>query len=110
MQAHLTLLATIAALAGLSACTVRTTADTPAYPPVYSQAAPAYAAPGYAYGAPAAVQPYDSYCAEAVGEAQAAAAEAARSGTQLATDRARRSFVGAVITTTLSKRASPPVS
>lgn len=74
---HLPALAAIAALSGLSACTVYS--ETPADQPAYAYT-----------GAPAVVQPYDSYCAEAVGEAQDAAAEAALTGTQLAIDRARR--------------------
>ncbi|MBV1796277.1 hypothetical protein [Siccirubricoccus sp. G192] len=102
-------LAGLAALALLPACTVQTTADTPAYAPAYAQApysqapvyAPAspYAQPGYAvtqpyqaqgYGAPVAARPYDSYCAEAVGEAQSAAAQAAITGTGLDAGRAHR--------------------
>jgi hypothetical protein len=86
-----TLLATLAALGLLPGCVVGTVDDTPAYAPAYSQASP-YAAPAYAYsGAPAAVQPYDSYCAEAVGEAQSAAAQAAVTGSSLDVGRAQRS-------------------
>jgi hypothetical protein len=74
---HLPALAAIAALSGLSACAVYS--ETPTYP-----SAQAYS------GAPAEVQPYDSYCAEAVGEAQDAASQAALTGSQLAINRARR--------------------
>ena len=49
-----------------------------------------YAAQGYGYGAPAAARPYDSYCAEAVGEAQSAAAQAAITGTGMDAGRAQR--------------------
>lgn len=83
-----TLLATLAALGMLPGCVVRTVADAP--PPAYPQASP-YAATGYAYsGAPVAVQPVDSYCAEAVGEAQAAASQAAVTGTARDANRAQR--------------------
>lgn len=81
---HLPTLAAIAGLSGLSACTYYS--ETPAYNPGASTYAPAYA---YG-GAPTVAQPYDSYCAEAVGEAQDAAAQAALTGTQLAINRARR--------------------
>jgi hypothetical protein len=81
-----TLLATLAALGVLPGCVVRT-ADAP---PAYPQASP-YAASGYATsGAPVAVQPVDSYCAEAVGEAQAAAAQAAVTGAARDANRAQR--------------------
>ena len=79
--------ATLAALGVLPGCVVRTVADTT---PAYAPASP-YAASGYAYsGAPVAVQPVDSYCAEAVGEAQAAAAQAAVTGTARDANRAQR--------------------
>ncbi|MBX6743599.1 MAG: hypothetical protein IRY87_16315 [Acetobacteraceae bacterium] len=81
----LSALTVIAGLSGLSACTVYS--ETPAYYPRASTYSPAYA---YG-GAPAAAQPYDSYCAEAVGEAQDAAAQAALTGRQGDIARARRS-------------------
>ena len=95
-SSHRTLLAAtlLVALGLLPGCVVSTTADAPpayAAPPVaYTQALP-YAAPGYASsGAPATVQPFDSYCAEAVGEAQSAAAQAAVTGSALDVNRAQR--------------------
>ena len=68
-----------AVLVGLGACTIHREVDPPvayrqALPqPVYSQASP-YAPATTAY------RPADRYCAEAVGEAQDAAAEAAATG------------------------------
>jgi hypothetical protein len=71
----------LAALLGLAACSVERVVDAP--PPVYSQTSP------YAPATPA-YQPTDSYCAEAVGEAQDAAAQASVTGRGRDVGRAER--------------------
>ena len=63
----------LTALLGLAACSVERVVEAPPPRPVYSQASP-YAPATRAY------QPADPYCAEAVGEAQDAAAQASMTG------------------------------
>jgi hypothetical protein len=70
------------ALFGLAACTVERVVEAPPAP-VYSQASP-YAP------ATLATRPTDGYCAEAVGVAQDAAAQAALSGRADDAGRAQR--------------------
>lgn len=66
-------------------------AQDPAYPPgsPYAPEAP-YAAAGYAGGADEPARPYDSFCAEAVREAEAASALALASGNARDVRRAER--------------------
>ena len=68
----------------LGACTVAPAEAPPV--PLYSQASPY--APQAAY--PAAARPVDGYCAEAINEAQDAAAQAAVTGRGLDVNRAAR--------------------
>lgn len=69
----------------LGACVAASVVEAPPVP-LYSQASPY--APQAAY--PVAAQPVDGYCAEAINEAQDAAAQAAVSGRGLDVNRAAR--------------------
>jgi hypothetical protein len=74
------------AAAALGSCTVVTAPDRPRAAPVGGYA------PAQAYPAGAASgRPYDPYCAEAVGEARAAAGQAAVTGAAQDAGRAQRS-------------------
>ena len=69
----------------LGACTVAPVVEAPPVP-LYSQASPY--APQAAY--PVAARPVDGYCAEAINEAQDAAAQASATGTSRDAGRAAR--------------------
>lgn len=85
----------LAALIAVSGCAIASreedAAIAPAYPPGSPYAPEAsYAAAGYAGGADAPAQAHDSYCAEAVREAETASAQAAASGNARDARRAER--------------------